>query len=450
MGYLRLFELAHKYKGFCEVRLIWVLNGLVSTVLAALLGVSSYAMASQEQLVILTTFSSEPIAELMFEYKQQNPKVDIKLIHRRTQSAIQLLNKSYIQDVDVVLSSSPFLMEELYKRNQLAKVSYSNEMPDWLVPFVLPKRNKVVSVGYSGAGLVWNNDYLKANDLAKPNQFIDLTAFEYFGHITMSTPSRSGTTQMMIESILAKHGWKNGWAIILNVGANLGTISSRSFGVADYVAKGQFGIGPTIDSYALVLPQQFQHVGFGYDSDFTLMPTYIGVLKKPGDNRATERFIQLLLSQEVQESMVNTNFAKHSIKDNSLYSEDNPSLSLEKLMKRETLVNIIFDEAITKRLPELQDIWHSLSLAEVAQQGDLVKTSQIQALKSQLFTLPVTEQEVMQLGATIDKETQSEALASGLEQAMLAEFSYRLGLKIESNLESVANKLQALQVELAL
>ncbi|MEF1187495.1 ABC transporter substrate-binding protein, partial [Vibrio sinaloensis] len=243
MVFSPVFELTHISKGFCEVRLIRKLTAWHHSILAAWLTLSSSAAISQEQLVILTTFSSEPIAELMFEYKQQNPKVDIKLIHRRTQSAIQLLNKSYIKDVDVVLSSSPFLMEELYKRNQLAKVAYGNEMPQWLVPFVLPKRNKVVSVGYSGAGLVWNKDYLMANNLKVPTRFQDLARFDYFGHITMSTPSRSGTTQMMIESILAKHGWDKGWAIILNVGANLGTISSRSFGVADYVAKGQFGIG---------------------------------------------------------------------------------------------------------------------------------------------------------------------------------------------------------------
>ncbi|KGY14441.1 ABC transporter substrate-binding protein [Vibrio tubiashii] len=419
-------------------------------ILVAWLTLASSAAVSQEQLVILTTFSSEPIAELMSEYKQQNPKVDIKLIHRRTQSAIQLLNKSYIQDVDVVLSSSPFLMEELYKRKQLAKVAYGNEMPQWLVPFVLPKRNKVVSVGYSGAGLVWNKDYLIANNLKAPLQFQDLARFDYFGHITMSTPSRSGTTQMMIESILAKHGWDQGWAIIFNVGANLGTISSRSFGVADYVAKGQFGIGPTIDSYALVLPKQFQYVEFAYDSDFTLMPTYIGVLKKSADSGATDRFIRLLLSEGVQQSMIDTNFAKHSINDDSLFSDKNPALDLAKLMQREKLVNIIFDEAITKRLPELQDIWHSLAQLEQSYRSDVTKRKQLMELKHQLFSIPVSEQEIEQLGDSIASRVDFDSQSNGLEQAILAEFSYRFGLKFEANLDQVASELSTIQAESSL
>lgn len=438
------------------MRLLRPLLKLLAPMGLSMLSYSANSLASQEQLVVLTTFSSEPIANLMFEYKQNNPKVDIKLIHRRTQSAIQLLNKSYMQDVDVVLSSSPFLMEELYKRNQLAKVAYSNEMPEWLVPFVLPNRDKVVNVGYSGAGLVWNNDYLKANRLQVPKQFQDLALFEYFGHITMSTPSRSGTTQLMIESILAQHGWDKGWGIILNVGANLGTISSRSFGVADYVAKGQFGVGPTIDSYALVLPKQFQHVEFGYDSDFTLMPTYIGVLKNSGENAATKSFITLLLSPQIQDSMIESDFAKHSIKDDSLFSEKNPSLSLDKVMKREKLVNIIFDEAITKRLPELQDLWHGLAELEVLVLSNTELRSnpelsaEVSRLKQQLFTVPVSEDEVSLVGKSIAEQEGAYNTPNSLEDAIIAEFSYRFGVKFEANLAQVAEKLRKLQVELAL
>ncbi|WP_159736874.1 ABC transporter substrate-binding protein [Vibrio atypicus] len=439
---LPLFELTHIFKGFCDVRL-GSLNAIFKVVFTfwSLL-VSSTVLANKEDLVILTTFSSEPIAELMFAYKQENPKVDIKLIHRRTQSAIQLLNKSYIQDVDVVLSSSPFLMEELHKREQLAEVSMDNELPDWLIPFVLPKRSQVISVGYSGAGLVWNNDYLHANGLKEPSQFRDLTSVDYFGHITMSTPSRSGTTQMMIESLLAQYGWQQGWEIILNVGANLGTISSRSFGVSDNVAKGQFGIGPIIDSYALVLPKQFQHVGFGYDKDFTLMPTYIGVLKKSGNNKTTQRFIELLLSKSVQTDMHQTSFAKHSIGDDSLFSAQIPTLNLNQLMMREKLVNIIFDEAITKRLPELQDVWLSLSHHETS---DKTSDEVIRSLKKRLFTISVSELDVMALGQSILEQTKSDPRSNGLEQAMLAEFGYRFGSQFESNLEQVAEQLNQLK-----
>ncbi|MGC9404405.1 ABC transporter substrate-binding protein [Vibrio genomosp. F10 str. 9ZC157] len=409
---------------------------------------SSLSFANQEQLVILTTFSSEPMAELIAEYQKHHPLVDIKLIHRRTQSAIQMLNKTYIEDVDVVLSSSPFLMQELNKRNQLATVDFSNEVPDWLSQFVLPEQNKVTSVGYSGAGLVWNNDYLNANGLNKPKRFIDLTSFDYFGHLTMSTPSRSGTTQMMIESILKRYGWEKGWSIILNVGANLGSISSRSFGVSDYVAKGQFAIGPSIDSYALVLANQFSHVEFGYDQDFTLMPTYVGVVHQPVDSVATQQFVELLLSKQVQTNMLQTRFSKHAIADPSLFSSDIPGIELNTVMRREKLVNMIFDEAITKRLPELQDAWFSLMRLKQESKPNSKVSKELERLQSQLFQLPISEQQVAAYSATMREQVKEDIASSGIERVMLAEFSYRFGGQYSANLTNVAKRISQLQQEL--
>ncbi|MCV5959067.1 ABC transporter substrate-binding protein, partial [Escherichia coli] len=124
----------------------------------------------------------------------------------------------------------------------------------------------------------------------EPKRFQDLTNPPYFGHVTMSTPSRSGTTQLMVESVLSQYGWQEGWRILLNVGANLATISSRSFGVADYIAKGKFGIGPTIDSYALIAQRKFDYVGFAYDQDFTLMPTYIAQINRGKSDKLAESF----------------------------------------------------------------------------------------------------------------------------------------------------------------
>lgn len=436
--------MTHIFKGFGSLDLNSI--GKKLTVAAVCLTCfSTPVKAEKDGLVILTTFSGEPLAELISEYKTQYPTVDTSLVYRRTQSVSQLLNKSYIEDIDVVLSSSPYVMKYLEQHQLLSSNSFGAEMPDWLSPFVLPNQNKVVSVGYSGAGLVWNRDYLKANGLETPTKFIDLTSPAYYGHITMSTPSRSGTTQMMVESILARYGWDKGWSIIFNVGANLGTISSRSFGVSDYVAKGQFGIGPTIDSYALVLPQRYQHVGFGYDQDFTLMPTYVAILNKPGVNEMAQQFIRLLLSDKIQNEMLASNFAKHSISDDSLLSAQVPSLDLDQLMKREKMVNLIFDEAITKRLPELQDVWVSLSRSKTKYRNNPEQIKKIDALINKLFSMPFSEAQIEQLGSSVAKATEGSPDSEGLEVAMLAEFSYRFGVAFEKNLQEVELEFRQLQ-----
>lgn len=100
---------------------------------------------------------------------------------------------------------------------------------------------------------MWNQDYLKTHQLPEPKQFSDLAKIGLFWachHEYTSTlwhhadDGGKHTGQIW----LAK-----GWEILLRVGANLATASARSFGVSDYIANGQFAVGPTIDSYALIL-----------------------------------------------------------------------------------------------------------------------------------------------------------------------------------------------------
>ena len=69
----------------------------------------------------------------------------------------------------------------------------------------------------------------------------------------MSSPSRSDTNHLMVESLLQQKGWIKGWETLLTTAGNLVTISSRSFGVADKIKSGPGVAGPVIDNYANLL-----------------------------------------------------------------------------------------------------------------------------------------------------------------------------------------------------
>ncbi|GAB2649100.1 ABC transporter substrate-binding protein [Vibrio panuliri] len=406
----------------------------------------AYSQTDSRELVILTTFSREPLNALIAHFNQLYPDVEVRLIHRRTQSAIQLLNRRYMQDVDLVLSSSPFLMQKLASHSRLKPISWRAERPSWIEPFILPPKEQVAVLGYSGAGIVWSQDYLDANTLPVPKSFASLTDPIYFEHITMSTPSRSGTTQMMIESILHQYGWRDGWRMILNIGANLGTISARSFGVSDYVAKGQFGVGPTIDSYALILQQEFEHLHFSYDQDFTLMPTYIAEIAGQGYDQYAAKFIQLLLSQQVQNTLDQSSFSKHSLADKSLYTDQIPNLVFADVLGREQLTNKIFDMAVTKRLPMLKDSWLALHTVE-KQLTNAEQLAELETLKAQLFSVPFSEQEIESLANKLTMlNTQSELEKNQME-VLLAEFDHYLALELAASLVEVEDKLRQLKLE---
>jgi len=350
-------------------------------------------LAQKEQLVILTTFSREPLAPLVEEFNRIHQDVEVKLIHRRTSSSIQLLNKSYIDNIDLLLTSSPYLMSHMIKAGKLVDMPVKFQPPVWLKPYVLPSSDKAVTIGYSGAGIVWNQDYLDSHALPKPTSFVSLSDPVYFGHVTMSTPSRSGTTQMMLESVLTRYGWQQGWRHILNVAANFATISSRSFGVSDTIAKGSLGLGPTIDSYANILQRKLDYVEFVYDKDFTLMPTYIGMLKQNDNDTHTFAFIEMLLSEQTQREMRDNSFSKYSIKDDRLAKDPHVALNVDTIMQRELGINLLFDVAITKRLAHLNDTWLSIIKAELRFANHPEKLAQIEQIKALTFTLPISEED---------------------------------------------------------
>lgn len=153
-----------------------------TVVLGIALLYASLASAQEKELVILTTFSREPLLPLIDEFSKQYQDVDVQVVHRRAQSSVQMLSKSYIQNIDIVLSSSPYLMQHLAENGRLTTLPERFQAPEWLRPYMLPPAGQVVTIGYSGAGIVWNRDYLQTHQLPKPKQFSDLTSPVYFGH----------------------------------------------------------------------------------------------------------------------------------------------------------------------------------------------------------------------------------------------------------------------------
>ena len=410
----------------------------------ALLSVS-LANAQDKELVILTTFSREPLLPLIDEFSKQYQDVDVQVVHRRAQSSVQMLSKSYIQNIDIVLSSSPYLMQHLAENGRLTTLPERFQAPEWLRPYMLPPVGQVVTIGYSGAGIVWNRDYLQTHQLPKPKQFSDLTSPVYFGHLTMSTPARSGTTQLMVESILTKYGWQEGWHLLTNIGANMATISSRSFGVSDYVAKGQFGIGPTIDSYALILERKFDHVEFAYDESFTLMPTYVGLVKQQHNDIYAKAFIDLLMSKAVQTNMDSNDFAKHGLSDNSLFNDRFTRLSVATLIQREDCMNLLFDLMISKRLPALKDTWLSLINARKHYQDNPQVMAQIKQIEQQIFSVPISEKEldavVNQISPLADVSDDSQQAAKTM---LLTELSHSWKKQIDANQQQANEQLKSL------
>ncbi len=72
----------------------WIFAFIMPCLLLSL-GVSTQAQAAERELVILTTFSREPLLPLVEEFSRRYQGIEVQIIHRRAQSSVQLLNKLY-------------------------------------------------------------------------------------------------------------------------------------------------------------------------------------------------------------------------------------------------------------------------------------------------------------------------------------------------------------------
>ncbi|OFJ34829.1 ABC transporter substrate-binding protein [Vibrio cholerae] len=424
----------------------WIFALILPSLLLSF-GWATQAQAAERELVILTTFSREPLLPLVEEFSRRYQGIEVQIIHRRAQSSVQLLNKSYIQNIDLVLSSSPYLMQNLAQSGKLAALPEPMQTPEWLKPYALPMTEHVATIGYSGAGLVWNQDYLKTHQLPEPKQFSDLAKPVYFGHVTMSTPARSGTTQMMVESILAKYGWQKGWEILLRVGANLATASARSFGVSDYISNGQFAVGPTIDSYALILGRKLDYVQFVYDESFTLMPTYVAQIRQNHNDQYAKAFIELLMSSAVQTNMEGNDFAKHSVQDQSLVNERFTRLPMGSIIRREECLNDLFDLVIIKQLPQLKDTLLAVLEAKAQFARRLSVLAKIEQIERTVFTMPISEQEVDALAIQIAPNSALSEEQQAESAMLLAEKGHEWQMRLEKQLEQANQELKILLAE---
>lgn len=205
-------------------------------------------------------------------------------------------------------------------------------------------------------------------------------------------------------------------------------------------------MGPTIDSYALLLQKDFDHLRFGYDPDFTLMPTYIAEIASKKKDQYAQEFIKILLSDSVQAQLAKSSFSKHTLGDDELYSAAIPNITLSVVMAREQLVNKIFDMAVTKRLPILKDSWLSITTIE----SQLVTPKQhrkLELIKQKLFSVPFSEEQVAQLSQKIVESSAKTVLEQNQIEVLMAEFDHSLVLALAESMSEVEMLLKELKVE---
>jgi phosphoglycerate transport regulatory protein PgtC len=260
----------------------------------------------------------------------------------------------------------------------------------------------------AGYGLMWNTRYMAANKLPAPRQWADLMKPVYFGHAAMSSPSRSGTTHLTVETLLQGEGWDKGWNQLLQIAGNCAAITERSFGVPDGVNNGQFGIGLVIDFFGLAGKYSGFPVEFVYPDVTAVVPANIALVAGAKNAAEARRFIAYTVSREGQELLFDPKISRLPILPPDSFAGKVPqgypnAFEIAKRAKvrfnsdlsetRYNIVSSLFDQTITFRLKELQAATKAIHAAEaaLAKKPDPKAAALLKDARAAAFT-PVVDQ----------------------------------------------------------
>ena len=326
-------------------------------------------VSAQQQVVIVTSFPKELTGAYKKAFEAKNPGIKVEILNKPTPAGVAYIREAPANNKpDVFWVSAPDAFQVLATEKLLAKIETpAKEVPNKIGNYPINDPNGYyLGQALAGYGIMWNTRYMKANKLPPPKEWADLAKPVYFGHVAMSSPSRSGTTHLTVETILQGEGWEKGWRQMLMIAGNCAAITERSFGVPDGVNSGQYGIGLVIDFFGLAAKSSGFPTEFVYPSVTAIVPANIGLVAGAKNAENAKKFIDYTLSAEGQLLLFDPQISRLPVLP-SVYAKaptgfPNPftgkikpkvNFDSELSESRYYVVSSIFDQTITFRHKEL-------------------------------------------------------------------------------------------------
>ena len=332
---------------------------------------------------VVTSFPKEITQTYKAAFEKANPGIKVEILNKNTVQGIAYVRELPVgQRPDVFWASAPDAFEVLSGQNLLeSSADLVNKAAPTKVgayPINDPK-GRYLGQALAGYGLMWNTRYMAANKLPAPKQWADLAKPVYFGHVAISSPSRSGTTHLTVETLLQGEGWEKGWNQLLHIAGNCAAVTERSFGVPDGVNNGQYGIGLVIDFFGLAGKYSGFPVEFIYPDVTAVVPANIALVAGGKNAAEARQFIRYTVSTEGQQLLLDPKISRLPIlplaqlKAPAGYPD---AFEIAKRAKvafnadlsesRYNVVSAMFDQTITFRLKEMQAATKAIQAAEAA------------------------------------------------------------------------------------
>lgn len=156
-------------------------------------------------------------------------------------------------------------------------------------------------------GIMYNRDAFDELGLAPPQGWRDLCDPALAGRVALADPTASGSITTAYETILRRHGWRDGWAILRRAGANARSLSGSAVRAPLDVGSGDAAAGICIDFYARHEAQALAASGYGDrvayvdpPGETTVDPDPVSILRGAPQPVLAQRFVEFCLSEPGQ------------------------------------------------------------------------------------------------------------------------------------------------------
>jgi len=346
---------------------------------AIVLALPSVGGWAAEVVLVASSFPKEILSAYKKAFDEQSAEYRVEFVNFPATNAI-----SYVRDrtpgsrPDVFWGSSPDTFSALKRLGLLQPLDgFGNaDIPPVIGKLAIDDPEHFHrGQALSGYGIMWNKRYLNARSIPVPAAWSDLARPEYFGHIVMSSASRSSTTHLIVESILQGAGWDAGWALILQIAGNCATITERSFDVPNSITRGRFGLGPVVDFLALSGKYSGFPVDFTYAWPSVITPVGIGLINGARNPEGGKAFIAFTLSEAGQRLLLRPEISRLPVLPKVYETADRPAdypdlfditrsylpaYAPEVSESRYQMVGALFDQSVTFRHSELVAITRTI------------------------------------------------------------------------------------------
>ena len=174
----------------------WSDHSCNASIAAAACGLIGVATSHAGTVTVITSFPKELTAAYKAAFEKANPDIKIEILNKSTVAGIAFVRETAAgQRPDVFWASAPDAFEVLKRDNLLVSAP---EVDNKAIPAKIGNYPINDPQGFykgqalAGYGIMYNTRYLKANKLTAPKEWDDLLKREWFGHVAMTAPSRSG------------------------------------------------------------------------------------------------------------------------------------------------------------------------------------------------------------------------------------------------------------------